>query len=665
MTGSIRSARSWRQLCPVFAALPALAFAAAPAPTPTPVAPTASAPARPVHTYLEVSISPDGAYVASVEGDPPPGGYYPDVRDLVIRRVGGHDETKVALPCGRVPQCWPGSLAWTPDSKQLSFTVRTPGSHRYALYTVNANGQELTKRIEFNGTLVDLKYAADGKLAMLATEGARKEVGATEAGAAVAGDLDAAPPEQRIAILAGDSLQWASPADLFVYEYDWRPDGGFVGTAAPGDGDNNWWFAKLYAFSAGTGRVIYTPSSARQQLTLPRVSPDGRRVAFIAGIMSDFGSVGGDVYTIPVDGGTAVNVTPGMKASATGLAWGCQGSLRAQLLAGDQDQLVELGTGLEAATPKILWSGIETLEGSDAGGSWACPSGKFATVREFYTTPPEIVVGTPGHWIPLTNANAGLEAHLQVRSIKWQNEGFEAQGWLLLPEHFSGTVPMVTIVHGGPASAAQPHFYGPGLQQSMLQRGWAVFRPNPRGSFGQGARFTEANVRDFGYGDLRDILAGIDAVERTTPIDDKRLGLTGGSYGGFMTMFAITQTKRFKAAVAAAGISNWQSYYGQNGIDGWMLPYFGASVYDDPAVYARSSAINFIRKAKTPTFAYVGERDIECPAPQTQEFWHAMKTVGVPTAVMIYPGEGHGLRDPANTADALQRSLAWFDKYLN
>ena len=499
---------------------------------------------------------------------------------------------------------------------------------------------------------------------MLATEGARKEVGATEAGAAVAGDLDAAPPEQRIAILAGDSLQWASPADLFVYEYDWRPDGGFVGTAAPGDGDNNWWFAKLYAFSAGTGRVIYTPSSARQQLTLPRVSPDGRTVAFIAGIMSDFGSVGGDVYTIPVDGGTAVNVTPGMKASATGLAWGCQGSLRAQLLAGDQDQLVELGTGLGAATPKILWSGIETLGGNDAGGSWACPSGKFATVREFYTTPPEIVVGTPGHLIPLTNANAGLEAHLQVRSIKWQNEGFEAQGWLLLPEHFSGTVPMVTIVHGGPASAAQPFFYGPGLQQSMLQRGWAVFRPNPRGSFGQGARFTEANVRDFGYGDLRDILAGIDAVERSAPIDDKRLGLTGGSYGGFMTMFAITQTNRFKAAVAAAGISNWQSYYGQNGIDGWMLPYFGASVYEDPAVYARSSAINFIRKAKTPTFAYVGERDIECPAPQTQEFWHAMKTVGVPTAVMIYPGEGHGLRDPANTADALQRSLAWFDKYL-
>ena len=94
-----------------------------------------------------------------------------------------------------------------------------------------------------------------------------------------------------------------------------------------------------------------------------------------------------------------------------------------------------------------------------------------------------------------------------------------------------------------------------------------------------------------------------------------------------------------------------------------MIPYFGASAYDDPAVYARSSAINFMHNVKTPTFAYVGERDIECPAPQTQEFWHAMKAMNVPTAVMIYPGEGHGLRDPKNVAD-VKRTLAWFDKYL-
>jgi dipeptidyl aminopeptidase/acylaminoacyl peptidase len=642
----------------------ACALAIAPAQS----APSQAAQERLVHQYLDVRISPDAAYVASVEGDAPAGGYYPDLRELVIRSTNGLAEAHVTLPCGRVPQCWPGSLAWSPDSKDLSFTVRTPGSHAYGLYRVAADGTGLSKQLDFTGTLSDLKYATDGTLALLAIENARKEVGATEAGAAIAGDLGAATAEQRIAWVANGKLHWGSPPNLFVYEYDWRPGGqGFVGTAAPGDGDNNWWSAKLCTFaqSDGTAHVIYAPSSVRQQITAPRVSPDGRSVAFIAGLMSDFGSTGGDVYTIPREGAKAMNVTPGIRASATSLAWGCSGMLHAQLLAGDQDQIVELGTGVAPVrTPRVLWSGTDSLSGDDAGGSWACPAGVLATVRESYTSPPEIYVGAPDHLHALTRVNAGLSASLQARSVKWKHEGFDEQGWLLLPLHVEGKMPMVTIVHGGPAAAAQPHYYGPSLQQAILERGWAVFRPNPRGSFGQGERYTVANVRDLGHGDLRDILAGIDAVERAAPIDDKRLGLTGGSYGGFMTMWGVTQTNRFKVAVAAAGISNWQSYYGQNGIDGWMLPYFGASVYDDPAVYARSSAVNFIHNVRTPTFSYVGERDIECPAPQTQEFWHALKSVGVPTAIMIYPGEGHALRDPVNTQDSVQRSLAWFEKYM-
>ena len=107
-----------------------------------------------------------------------------------------------------------------------------------------------------------------------------------------------------------------------------------------------------------------------------------------------------------------------------------------------------------------------------------------------------------------------------------------------------------------------------------------------------------------------------------------------------MTMWAVTQTDRFRAAVAGAGIANWQSYYGQNGIDQWMIPFFGASVYDDPAVYARSSPINFIKRVKTPTLVLVGERDVECPLPQSQEFWHALKTLGVPTRDGRLSGRG-------------------------
>jgi dipeptidyl aminopeptidase/acylaminoacyl peptidase len=619
-----------------------------------------------VHRFLEVVIAPNGTYVASVEGDAPRGGGPPDVRELVVRRVADGAEMHVALPCGRVPQCWPSAPAWSADSRHLSFALRTPGTHSYAVYDVTPAGTDLTRLLTFSGTITDLKYSSEGKLALLAVENARKEVGATEAGAAVAGDLDAAPAEQRIAILIDGTLRWASPANLFVYQYDWRPAGaGFVGTAAPGDGDDNWWTAKLYAFApGGEARVLYQPADLRQQLADPTISRDGKTVAFIAGLMSDFGSTGGDVYTVAFDSGAAINVTPAMRASGTSLAWSCHGKLRAALLAGDQQQLVELGTGRAPAIPHVLWSGTETLRGDYAGASWACPSEILAAAYETYTKPPEIRVGRLGQWRDLTHVNAGMTAPFEVRNLAWRNEGFDVQGWLLLPVHAMGKIPMITVVHGGPASVSRPSFSGPSLRTALIQRGWAIFYPNPRGSFGQGERFAAANIRDFGYGDFRDDLAGIDAAERAAPIDEGRLGLTGGSYGGYMAMWAVTQTDRFKAAVASAGVSDMLSYYGENGIDAWMLPYFGASVYDDPAVYARSSPITYIKNVHTPTFAYVGERDIECPAPQTQEFWHALKTLGVPTAIMIYPGEGHGLRDPQNVQDALDRTLAWFDKYL-
>jgi dipeptidyl aminopeptidase/acylaminoacyl peptidase len=625
------------------------------------------APTQLVHRFLQIEISPDAAFVASVEGDSPPNGFYPPIRDLVVRRVRDGVATRIALPCGQVPQCWPGAPAWAPDGKHLSFALRTPGAHARSVYTVAADGGGLTKLLDFSGTIDDLKYGPDGHLAMLATENANKEVGATEAGAPISGDLDEATPEQRIAVLDQGALHWASPPDLFVYEYDWRPGGkGFVGTAAPGNGDDNWWSAKLYAFSAadGVAKVLYAPTDIRQQIAAPKVSRDGATVAFIAGIMSDFGSTGGDVYTLPLDGGPAANVTPALRASATALAWHCDGRLHAQLLAGDTVQLVDLGSGRQAAGMRVLWSGAKSLSNHDGYASEACPSGVIAFEQESFTEAPEIVVGPAGHWRNLTAVNAGLHMPAVAQSIWWKSDGFDVQGWLLLPEHSGGKLPMVTMVHGGPAAAVVPSFSGPGLTSTLLEHGYAVFRPNPRGSYGQGERFTLANVRDFGHGDLRDILAGIDAAANVAPIDTARLGITGGSYGGFMTMWAVTQTDRFKAAVAAAGISNWLSYYGENGIDAWMLPYFGASVYQDPAVYAQSSAINFIRNVKTPTFEYVGERDIECPAPQTQEFWHALKALNVPTSVMIYPGEGHGLRDPAHSADAMRRTLDWFDKYL-
>lgn len=614
------------------------------------LAPYGLAAERNLHRFFEIAVSPDGRYVASVEGDSSPWGGEPVTRSLILRGSDGNDAVRVRLPCGDVRECWPSSPAWSPDGKILVFALRTPGSHALA----------------FDGTLGSLRFGPDGKLALLAVAGANKEVGATQAGAPVTGDLAGPTPEQRIAIVGNGGLHWASPPGLFVYAYDWLPDGhGLVGTAAPGSGDNNWWVAKLYRFDAtsGAARVLFAPSDARHQIADPVVSKNGR-IAFVSGLMSDEVSTGGDIFTVSATGGNAVDITAGMHASARSLGWGCNGHLQAQLLAGSETQIVEFGDASRPSMPVVIWQGDESLHGRDGGLALGCPSAETATVHENFGSPPEIEFGPIAHWRELTHANAGQTFAASARSITWRSDGFDVQGWLLLPTQPAGKLPLVTIVHGGPAAAAVPGFIGAGTERALLENGYALFLPNPRGSFGQGESFTAANVRNLGYGDLRDILAGIDAVVRAAPIDPDRLGIMGGSYGGFMTMWAVTQTHRFKAGVAAAGISDWLSYYGENGIDEWMIPYFGASVYDDPTIYARSSPINYIRIAKTPVFEYVGANDIECPAPQTQEFWHALHDLGVPTSYGIYPGEGHGLRDPAHIADAEARTLAWFRHYL-
>ena len=241
------------------------------------------------------------------------------------------------------------------------------------------------------------------------------------------------------------------------------------------------------------------------------------------------------------------------------------------------------------------------------------------------------------------------------------------QGWLILPVNYDARrrYPMVVAPHGGPGSEKRPSWPRTFFDLTTLSsQGYFVFYPNFRGSFGQGETFTRANVKDFGYGDLRDILAGVDKVVREYPVDERRIGIAGWSYGGYMTMWAVTQTHRFRTAVSGAGLSDWLSYYGENSIDQWMVPFFGASVYDDPAVYARSSPITFVKNVTTPTLVMVGQLDGEVPAPQSREFWHALKTFGVKTELVIYAGEGHGFHDPEHMRDLMRRTVAWFNQEM-
>ena len=393
--------------------------------------------------------------------------------------------------------------------------------------------------------------------------------------------------------------------------------------------------------------------------------------------MSDWQSIGGDVYTVTLAGGEPVNITRDFKGSFRSIDWRGH-SVAGGAIEDDAFCFHSLTPAGDTADSRQGCLDATSVRGQDvlSSASYSADGSQAAIITEGFNHAFGISLV---HFAPfgvqsITHDNDALSQNVSVKSVHWTNENYHLQGWLIGPAQTdpSKKYPMIVIVHGGPSSAYTPHYIAAGGQHGtnfdfaydLIQRGYFIFYPNDRGSYGQGEAFTRANVKDFGGGDMRDMLAGVDAVEKIAPVDDARLGLYGHSYGGWFAMWANTQTHRFKAIVAGAGIANWTSYYGQNGIDQWMIPFFGASVYDDPAVYRASSPIEFIKQAKTPMFLYVGERDVECPAPQSLEYWHALKELGTPVDLMIYEGEGHHFNKPSNLVDLRRRIVAWFGKYL-
>ncbi|SFL13844.1 S9 family peptidase [Rhodanobacter glycinis] len=630
----------------------------------------------------DVAISPDGrqlAWTMSVKDKP------------VIELADANGRNAHVLDVGaKLAECSKRDIAWSPDSRQLAFIAdcshdltNTQPMHN-DVYLADVGGKAAPREVaSLTGYARAMAWTNNGKsLGFLFVPGATRHASATAAGKEQVGVIGEEGIEvQHVASLdvASGTLHELTPASLYAYEFNWSPDGARIAyTAAPPPGDNNWWINKLYVQDAKPGatpRVVVDPSTVKGslhglQMALPRWSPDGSRVAFIGGLMSDQGATGGDIYSVPANGGALSNLTPGVDVTLSWFSWTGPQSLLVSQNAKGKVQLAAYTVSGDRAKAQTPYFTVPAMIGNGRavlGVSLSADHRMVAFSQSSFEHAPEVHAGPLGHTPPpaVTAFNAALKPSWgKAVSVEWTNEGRHVQGWLLYPANYDPhkTYPMIVSVHGGPAWGVLSSWPGTGAMYAAT--GYFEFMPNPRGSYGQGEAFVQANRRDFGYGDLRDILAGVDAVEKMVPVDDHRLGLTGWSYGGFMTMFTPTQTQRFRAAVAGAGLSDWQSYYGENRIDQWMIPFFGASLYDDPAVYAKSSAINFVKQAKTPTLIVVGDRDEECPAPQSFEYWHALKTLGVPTQLVVYPNEGHHFANPKHVRDVLQRSLDWFAKYL-
>ena len=643
----------------------------------------------------DVAVSPDGQRVAFTESARGGG-------EIVVARLDDIKKTERVTAATKADEhCREGHILWAPDSKSLAFFSDCANPEGQSdLYMAHFDGSSARRLTVLNGYVEAPAFSPDGsKIAFLYVEGATRAAGALAAMKPPSGVIGEDGVEiQRVAVAKVGADEPAAPeqitpANLHVYEFDWAPDSkGLAYIAADPPGENNWWVAKLYTETLGNApKAILAPADVAGslhglQIAVPRWSPDGKAIAFIGGLMSDQGSTGGDVWIVSADGGQPRNLTQGRPSTPAWLQWDGNEHLFVTELAGGNSQLMRYrfeGNRIRPSGAINFGSPIFSIPGSVGDGrlemslSSTADHTLFVFRASTFDHPTEIYAAKPGTAMSsgldgvmqLTHLNEGIEpAWGKSVSLSWKSDQFSVQGWLMLPKNYNPAkkYPLVVEVHGGPAAAIVAHWGGEGglNAPAFSALGYFVLQPNPRGSYGQGEDFTKANRKDFGYGDLRDVLAGVDSVVARYPIDPDRVGLMGWSYGGFMTMFDITQTGRFKAAVAGAGISDWLSYYGENSIDQWMIPYFGASVYDDPAVYAKSSAISFIKQVRTPTLVVVGDRDGECPAPQSYEFWHALRDQHVPTQLVIYPNEGHGFVDPAHRRDVMERAVEWFARYM-
>jgi dipeptidyl aminopeptidase/acylaminoacyl peptidase len=457
--------------------------------------------------------------------------------------------------------------------------------------------------------------------------------------------------------------------DHSVWEFDLCGDGGAIALVSADASERGWYHAHLARIDFGK-RSVEILHRSTWQLQSPVASPSRNRIAFVEGWSSDRGLVAGEMRVLELATGKIATIAA-EQSNVTALAWRDEESL---WFAGWS----RLGSvyGIVRLDGKFEW--VEREDGIVGPTSFlamispAPDKSGCAAVRESVGRPPEICFksAAKAKWAPLTTLNVAVAKDFadypDVREIRWTGkDGVPVQALALLPKtRSSDALPMIVDIHGGPTWAAK-YAYDPGSALPYVAAGYAVFLPNYRGNAGWGQPFARLNIGDPGGAEFDDILAGIERCIAEGFADADRLGVTGASYGGYLTAWAVATTDRFKAAVMVSGISNqWSCHYSCNHD-------FGEFIVGGPLKEERFRRLAIERsplfrldKPTTPTLIIHGQDDRCTPLGQGQEFYSALRERGVATELVVYPREGHGLRERSHRLEAWQRTLGWFDRYL-
>ena len=458
-----------------------------------------------------------------------------------------------------------------------------------------------------------------------------------------------------------------SPEGLHVWEFSWSPDNtkfAVISSDLPYEGS---WFTscRLVTFSENLENKPVILHQSKRQVAMPKWSSDGNQIAFLSSNYSDRGSVDGDLFTISSTGNNFKHVTLGSRFSVRNFIWNDDCS-SVFATCTDQGGMSLIEIDLITNGQKYYWNELAVISDDYIFDN---SKTRFAVVREDIANPKDIWIIDKNsdelNWKQLTKINPGSEVFSipKMETVRWKSiDGKEIQGLLLYPlnsEESNESFPLYLAAHGGPTSSIIPN-YALGRWYNLLANGIAVFIPSFRGSTGFGLDFAEANIGDLGGMDWHDINSGIDSLVAKGIADPDRLAIGGGSYGGFMTAWAVTQTTRFKAAVARAGIYDWRAFHGKSYINGWEVVHFGGSDFSDVIdLWEKFSPINYVNNVTTPTLILHGELDLTCPVEGAYAFYRSLKDLNVETELVVYPREGHGTEEKIHKTDEKQRHDNW------
>lgn len=601
----------------------------------------------------DLQLSPDERFVAFVVSDPVKG--TEQKRNIWLLNTGTR-----ALVHFTTAEKSDSQPRWSPDGRTLAF-VSTRGG-RAQIYSLPVDGGEAQALTESKTPVQSFEWSPDGK--RIAFTAKAPDTDAQEKKSKEKDDARVVDRDDRNALIylidvESRKVRALTDPKWRISSFTWLPQGDHLIVSANDAPIPEWNADRIYSVAIGDGTMQELAPPAGPFGTI-KVSPDGTLIAFV-GSRGD-GPDPHDLMVMPVAGGQPVNLTSvSIDRPIDAFSWRRDGSLVAIATTGFRRTFYAIAADGKARSL--------TLGPVPPAGAYCAGAEVTAFTAQEATVAPELWLARKGEAaekVTVFNKAWDQVPLARLEFVRYRSfDGKEIDAGILKPPGYRpGTrVPTIVMVHGGPTGSWSDSFDRWG--QLLAARGFAIVYPNIRGSVGYGHDFIVSNRYDWGGGDWKDVLAAADFAVSQGFADPQRLGIGGWSYGGYMAAWAVTQTDRFKASVSGAPMTDLASEFGTesagvNAGDTWAL----GTPYENQGLFIERSPVTFVKKVRTPTLLLNGEEDTTDPIGQVQQFYRGLKRYHVESELVVYPREGHGIREEKHQLDVLDRVVAWYEKYL-